>query len=108
MKNIYIDVKQTLGTDKFIYAGKEPYYKYIEGKRTDEVLGTAIIILDGALNKVKVKIPKIIENKFEPMDKIEFINLKGKVWGSSKKGSDFVELFISYTADDVNDVFVRG
>ncbi|HFI0783849.1 TPA: hypothetical protein ACGO64_001949 [Streptococcus suis] len=108
MKKIYVDVKEMLGSSEFSFAGKEKTFKYENNKRTDVVIGTTIIILDKELNKIKVKIPKIIEEKFEMLENIEFENLKGTVWGVSKTGSSFVELFVSYSADDVKKIEKYG
>ena len=53
-----------LGSSEFSFAGEENF-KYENNKRTDEVIGTTIVILDKELNKIKVKIPKIIEENLK-------------------------------------------
>jgi len=44
----------------FFLVGQKPYYEYLNGKKTDKILGTAfdVAVVEQGLEKLRVKIPE--------------------------------------------------
>ncbi len=84
VKNNFLPISnEVLGTDdKYITVEATDYYKYIDGKRTDERLGSKITVLilnaerDIFYEKLDVKVPNADLSNFKPNEYIKFNGLK--------------------------------
>ncbi|HFI0078085.1 TPA: hypothetical protein ACGO3I_002225, partial [Streptococcus suis] len=76
---------------------------------TNEIVGTSIVVFDSLGNEHIVVIDKLAEklsvlNTLKVFDDVEFQNLQGKVYGTSREDSTFVQLKLSLTAEHIRKV----
>ncbi|MGU7966235.1 hypothetical protein ACS6YB_07745 [Streptococcus suis] len=102
--NIVVDIPATTGN---IFKFKE--FRNKKQFNTNEIVGTSIIIFDSFGNEHTVTIDKLSEklpilNTLKVFDDVEFQNLQGKVYGTSREDSTFVQLKLSLTAENIRKV----
>ncbi|MGT2812864.1 hypothetical protein [Streptococcus minor] len=102
--NIVVDIPATIGN---VFKFKE--FRNKKKFNSDEIIGTSIVIFDSYGNEHTVVIDKLAEklsvlNTLKVFDDVEFQNLKGKVYGTSREESTFVQLKLALTADNIRKV----
>ena len=102
--NIIVDIQETLGT---VFKFKE--FRNKKQFNTNEIVGTSIVVFDSLGNEHIVVIDKLAEklsvlNTLKVFDDVEFQNLQGKVYGTSREDSTFVQLKLSLTAENIRTV----
>ena len=102
--NIVVDIPATTGN---IFKFKE--FRNKKKFNSDEIVGTSIIVFDSFGNEHIVVIDKLAEklsvlNTLKVFDDVEFQNLEGKVYGTSRENSTFVQLKLSLTAENIRKV----
>ncbi|HEL1607561.1 TPA: hypothetical protein U1629_002042 [Streptococcus suis] len=102
--NIIVDIQETLGT---VFKFKE--FRNKKQFNTNEIVGTSIVVFDSLGNEHIVVIDKLAEklsvlNTLKVFDDVEFQNLQGKVYGTSREDSTFVQLKLSLTAENIRKV----
>lgn len=86
--------------------------KSFENKKkfnSDEIVGTSIVVFDSLGNEHIVVIDQLAEklsvlNTLKVFDDVEFQNLEGMVYGTSRENSTFVQLKLSLTAENIRKV----
>lgn len=102
--NIVVNIQETIGS---VFKFKE--FRNKKQFNTNEIIGTSIIIFDSSGNEHTVVIDQLAEklsvlNTLKVFDDVEFQNLQGKVYGTSREDSTFVQLKLSLTADNIRKV----
>lgn len=102
--NIVVNIQETIGS---VFKFKK--FRNKKQFNTNEIIGTSIIIFDSSGNEHTVVIDQLAEklsvlNTLKVFDDIEFQNLQGKVYGTSREDSTFVQLKLSLTADNIRKV----
>ncbi|HEM5167279.1 TPA: hypothetical protein U1264_001132 [Streptococcus suis] len=102
--NIIVNIQETLGT---VFKFKE--FRNKKQFNTNEIVGTSIVVFDSLGNEHIVVIDKLAEklsvlNTLKVFDDVEFQNLQGKVYGTSREDSTFVQLKLSLTAENIRKV----
>ncbi|HFI0030698.1 TPA: hypothetical protein ACGO2A_001707 [Streptococcus suis] len=102
--NIIVDIQETVGS---VFKFKE--FRNKKQFNTNEIVGTSIIVFDSFGNEHIVVIDKLAEklpvlNTLKVFDDVEFQNLEGKVYGTSREDSTFVQLKLSLTAENIRKV----
>ncbi|HEL1762155.1 TPA: hypothetical protein TXT63_001849 [Streptococcus suis] len=102
--NIVVNIQETIGS---VFKFKE--FRNKKQFNTNEIVGTSIIIFDSSGNEHTVVIDQLAEklsvlNTLKVFDDVEFQNLEGKVYGTSREDSTFVQLKLSLTADNIRKV----
>ncbi|HEL1811367.1 TPA: hypothetical protein TXY98_001103 [Streptococcus suis] len=106
--NIIVDIQETLGT---VFKFKD--FRNKKKFNSDEIIGTSIVIFDSYGNEHTVVIDKLAEklsvlNTLKVFDDVEFQDLQGKVYGTSREDSTFVQLRLALTADGIRKVDQNG
>ncbi|AER20548.1 TPA: hypothetical protein U1405_001733 [Streptococcus suis] len=102
--NIVVDIPATIGN---VFKFKE--FRNKKKFNSDEIVGTSIIVFDRFGNEHIVVIDKLAEklsvlNTLKVFDDVEFQDLQGKVYGTSREDSTFVQLKLSLTAENLRKV----
>ncbi|MFM0773404.1 hypothetical protein [Streptococcus suis] len=102
--NIVVDIPATIGS---IFKFKE--FRNKKKFNSDEIVGTSIVVFDSLGNEHIVVIDKLAEklsvlNTLKVFDDVEFQDLQGKVYGTSREDSTFVQLRLALTADGIRKV----
>ncbi|HFI0122663.1 TPA: hypothetical protein ACGOTU_001435 [Streptococcus suis] len=102
--NIVVDIPATIGS---VFKFKE--FRNKKKFNSDEIIGTSIVIFDSLGNEHIVVIDKLAEklsvlNTLKVFDDVEFQDLQGKVYGTSREDSTFVQLRLALTADNIRKV----
>ncbi|WP_174854131.1 hypothetical protein [Streptococcus suis] len=102
--NIVVDIPATTGN---IFKFKE--FRTKKKFNSDEIVGTSIIVFDRFGNEHIIVIDKLAEklsvlNTLKVFDDVEFQDLQGKVYGTSREDSTFVQLKLALTADNIRKV----
>ncbi|HFI0586418.1 TPA: hypothetical protein ACGO00_000557 [Streptococcus suis] len=102
--NIVVDIPATIGS---VFKFKE--FRNKKKFNSDEIIGTSIVIFDSLGNEHIVVIDKLAEklsvlNTLKVFDDVEFQDLQGKVYGTSRENSTFVQLKLSLTAENIRKV----
>ncbi|HEM6281595.1 TPA: hypothetical protein U2C93_001868 [Streptococcus suis] len=102
--NIVVDIPATIGS---IFKFKE--FRNKKKFNSDEIVGTSIVVFDSLGNEHIVVIDKLAEklsvlNTLKVFDDVEFQDLQGKVYGTSREDSTFVQLRLALTADNIRKV----
>ncbi|MBL6441060.1 hypothetical protein JNE33_11275 [Streptococcus suis] len=102
--NIVVDIPATIGS---IFKFKE--FRNKKKFNSDEIVGTSIVVFDSLGNEHIVVIDQLAEklsvlNTLKVFDDVEFQNLEGKVYGTSRENSTFVQLKLSLTAENIRKV----
>ncbi|AZR98252.1 TPA: hypothetical protein U2D46_002026 [Streptococcus suis] len=102
--NIVVDIPETIGN---VFKFKE--FRNKKKFNSDEIVGTSIIVFDRFGNEHIVVIDKLAEklsvlNTLKVFDDVEFQDLQGKVYGTSREDSTFVQLKLSLTAENLRKV----
>lgn len=90
INNLNIDLKSFGET--FLLTGVYPYYRYQDGKRTNEVLGQVyeVAVVEQGFEKIGVKIPKVeplIDFDENSVLNVKFDNLKVGIYQNYSKHS---------------------
>lgn len=101
---IVVNIPATIGN---IFKFKE--FRNKKKFNSDEIIGTSIVVFDGFGNEHTVVIDKLAEklsvlNTLKVFDDVEFQDLQGKVYGTSREDSTFVQLRLSLVADNIRKV----
>ncbi|MBO3757204.1 hypothetical protein J5O02_09210 [Streptococcus suis] len=102
--NIVVDIPATIGS---IFKFKE--FRNKKKFNSDEIVGTSIVVFDSLGNEHIVVIDQLAEklsvlNTLKVFDDVEFQNIEGKVYGTSRENSTFVQLKLSLTAKNIRKV----
>ncbi|TQE88177.1 hypothetical protein FH692_06955 [Streptococcus suis] len=102
--NIVVDIPATIGS---IFKFKE--FRNKKKFNSDEIVGTSIVVFDSLGNEHIVVIDKLAEklsvlNTLKVFDDVEFQDLQGKVYGTSREDSTSVQLRLALTADNIRKV----
>ncbi|MGM5693536.1 hypothetical protein [Streptococcus suis] len=102
--NIVVDIPATIGS---VFKFKE--FRNKKKFNSDEIIGTSIVIFDSLGNEHIVVIDKLAEklsvlNTLKVFDDVEFQDLQGKVYGTSRENSTFVQLKLSLSAENIRKV----
>lgn len=81
---IYVDVSRTIGGD-ILFLDAKNLYDYVDGKKTNKVIGTNVyvVLLDRNFEKINVKLIGIDLSELEKInsnDKIQFKEIEGIVY----------------------------
>jgi Bacterial protein of unknown function (DUF961) len=98
MKNIVIDVEKTLGD--LYHIGHDPVHKYIDNKRTDEVIGYSYHLASSVQgDKVSVKVLGS-EKELVMMEQVELVDVDVRPY-AQVKANGFGVVNYSITAQDI-------